>query len=188
MWVSSRSPQAASGKQEKEDSLLWANTVFYIYSVSVWVVHMTTDSPEVTSFNVSEYNKHQAVGMSNLHRLHQRGQRCTCWGRWIPERSSCPLWQKTWPPWRAGMIIPDKNHCPHVIYISQPQPTTSLLDRPVLRGYLKKAVGMGEVTVGMTALEELLQQSRDAMPLGPFISLLEQTSWELRHTYRSNLK
>lgn len=32
---------------------------------------------------------------------------------------------------------------------------------------------MGEVTVGMAALVELLQQSRDAIPLGPFISLLE---------------
>lgn len=96
------------------------------------------------------------------------------------------------------MIIPDKKHCPHVIsqapkWNIQQQVartsnfTTSLLDRLVLRGYLKKAVGMGEVTVGMAALVELLQQSRDAMPLGPFISLLEQASWELRHINRGNL-
>lgn len=65
--------------------------------------------------------------------------------------------------------------------------TASLLDGPVLCGYLKKAVGMGEVTVGMAALVELLQQSRDAMPLGPLVSLLEQASWELRHTNRGNL-
>lgn len=62
--------------------------------------------------------------------------------------------------------------------------TASLLDGLVLCGYLKKAVGMREVTVGMAALIELLQQSRDAMPLGPFISLLEQASWELQHTIR----
>lgn len=62
--------------------------------------------------------------------------------------------------------------------------TGSLLDGLVLCGYLKKAVGMREVTVGMAALVELLQQSRDAIPLGSFISLLEQASWELQHTIR----
>lgn len=40
-------------------------------------------------------------------------------------------------------------------------------------------MGMGEVTVGMAALIKLLQQSRDAIPLGTFISLLKQASWEL---------
>ncbi len=61
-----------------------------------------------------------------------------------------------------------------------PRPVLSTpLDELVLRGYLEKAMGMGEVTVGMAALVELLQQSGNAMPLGPFISLLEQASWEL---------
>lgn len=63
-----------------------------------------------------------------------------------------------------------------------------MLVRLVLCGYLEKAVGMGEVTVGMAALIELLQQSRDAIPLGPFISLLKQASWELQHTIRGKLR
>lgn len=45
---------------------------------------------------------------------------------------------------------------------------------------------MGEVTVGMAALIELLQQSRDAIPLGTFISLLKQASWELQHIKRQH--
>lgn len=51
--------------------------------------------------------------------------------------------------------------------------------------YLEKTVSVGEVTVGMAALVELLKQNRDAMPLGTFISLLEQASWELQHTKRN---
>ena len=62
-----------------------------------------------------------------------------------------------------------------------------VLSRVVLCVYLKKAVGMGEVTVGIAALVELLQHSRDAIPLGPFISLLEQIYWELRqHNQRQS--
>lgn len=53
-------------------------------------------------------------------------------------------------------------------------------------GYLKKAVGIGEVAVGMAALVEPLQQGRDAMPLGPFVSLLEEASRELKHTNGGN--
>ena len=86
------------------------------------------------------------------------------------------------------MIIPDKNTLStcdlHPQGFKERHSATVL----VLCGYLKKAMGMGEVTVGMAALIELLQQSRDAMPLGPFISLLEQASWELQHTHRGNLK
>lgn len=52
---------------------------------------------------------------------------------------------------------------------------------------LEKTVSVGEVTVGMAALVELLKQNRDAMPLGTFISLLEQASWELQHTKRTNI-
>lgn len=63
-----------------------------------------------------------------------------------------------------------------------------MLDGLAKCSYLKKAMGMGEVTVGMAALVELLQQSRDAMPLGPFISLLEQASWELQHMNTGKLK
>lgn len=48
--------------------------------------------------------------------------------------------------------------------------------------YLKKVVGVGEVTVGVAALVQLLEQDGDPLPLGSFISLLEQTSWELQHT------
>lgn len=58
----------------------------------------------------------------------------------------------------------------------------------MLCGYLKKAMGMGEVTVRMAALIELLQQCRDAMPLGPFISLLEQASWELQRINTGNFR
>lgn len=99
------------------------------------------------------------------------------------------------------MIIPDKNplstfnsnqlgpKCDIKQHAAKPSNTTaSLLGELVLCGYLKKAMGMGEVTVGMAALVELLQQSRDAMPLGPFISLLEQASWELQHKSKGNLK
>lgn len=65
---------------------------------------------------------------------------------------------------------------------------TSYSTASVLDGHLEKAVGIGEVAVGMAALVEPLQQSRDAVPLGPFISLLEQPAWELRHTNRGNYK
>ena len=39
-----------------------------------------------------------------------------------------------------------------------------------------------EVTIGIAALIELLQKSRDAMPLCSLVSLLEQALWKLQYT------
>lgn len=56
---------------------------------------------------------------TNLHLLHQTDQMCACWGMWTPEQSSCPLWQKTWLPWKAEMIKPKTNQCSHIRQIDK---------------------------------------------------------------------
>lgn len=43
-------------------------------------------------------------------------------------------------------------------------------------------MGMRKVTVGMTAQVELLEQSGNALPLGPLVSLLKETPRKLRST------
>lgn len=114
---SSNTGKTACKTEEEWPVFLWkAEGYSWNFLQSHWdfLVNYYCTAPTCGGWNIKK--KRQWVSYWNfregsawdLHRPHQRGQRCVCWGRWIPEQSSCPPWQKTWRPWTAGMITPDK--------------------------------------------------------------------------------